>query len=176
MAKRASNHCLALILNFLFLLSGSTMGYFLSSKAQDKILDSILAFCAIVIGFVITAMLFSGRSQAAEHLSLEQAKTYVIKTKYILLSQIFTLISYLFCIAFTLLSIVIKNAEISFISSKILFCLSIGYFILGVYRILFLPFQIYDVHDFSLNSLIKEKEKSARAEAKSIVSGFTRIK
>lgn len=50
----------------------------ISFDAIDKdLLESISTFCGVMIGFVITSMLFSGRSEHADGLSLEQARAYI---------------------------------------------------------------------------------------------------
>lgn len=171
-SKEARNNFFSLLFNMFFWGTGCAVGYFLSEGAQDKILDSILGFCAIIIGFVITAMLFSGRSQAADKLKIEQARVYVLKTKYILLSQTQTLVAFLLCVVFCLLAIIIKNSKLSSLDALIIFSIAMAYFSLGVYRTIFLPFQIYDVHSFSLDSLLLEKDEAAKDEAKKVTSGF----
>ncbi|KFB16731.1 hypothetical protein C5L41_04410 [Pseudomonas aeruginosa] len=120
-------------------------------------------------------MLFSGRNPAADKLRYEQAKVYALKTKYILLSQTQTLIAFLFCVGFCLLTIMIKNSRVNLLDSLLLFSLAMGYFSLGVYRTIFLPFQIYDVHSFALDSLVLEKEEQAKDKVKNIMDGFKEV-
>lgn len=175
-SRAATNHVCSLVLNLVFLVAGGAVGYMLSIDAQDKILDSLLSFCAIVIGFVITAMLFSGRNQSADKLGLEQARVYALKTKYILVSQTQTLIAFLFCVGFSLFAIMCKNSKLSSVDSQLVFALAMGYFSLGVYRTIFLPFQIYDVHSFALESLILEKEEQAKLNVKNVIEGFKPVK
>ncbi len=171
-SRAATNHIFSLVLNLVFLLGGASVGYMLSIQAQDKILDSLLSFCAIVIGFVITAMLFSGRNQSADKLALEQARVYALKTRYILVSQTQTLIAFLFCVGFCLFAIMCKSSKLSLADSQVAFAFAMGYFSLGVYRTIFLPFQIYDVHSFALDSLILEKEEQAKNNVKNVMDGF----
>ncbi|MDE5498217.1 hypothetical protein FG879_20290 [Pseudomonas sp. 4B] len=171
-SREAKNQFVSLLVNFVFMLCGGAVGYFLSISAQDKVLDSLVGFCGIIIGFVITAMLFSGRNPAADKLKYEQARVYTLKTKFILLSQTQTLIAFLFCAGFCLLAIMVKNSRVGFFDSLMLFSLAMAYFSLGVYRTVFLPFQIYDVHSFALDSLILEKKEQASERAKSIMQGF----
>ena len=171
-SRAATNHVFSLLLNLVFMLGGGAVGYMLSVQAQDKILDSLLSFCGIIIGFVITAMLFSGRNQSADKLGLEQARVYALKTRYILVSQTQTLIAFLFCVGFCLFAIMAKSSKVSSVDSQIAFAFAMGYFSLGVYRTVFLPFQIYDVHSFALDSLILEKEEQAKINVKSVMDGF----
>lgn len=175
-SKAATNHVCSLALNLVFFAVGGVVGYMLSVSAQDKILDSLLSFCGIIIGFVITAMLFSGRNQSADKLGLEQARVYALKTKYILVSQTQTLIAFLFCVGFSLFAIMCKNSKLSSVDSQLVFALAMGYFSLGVYRTIFLPFQIYDVHSFALESLVLEKEEQAKLNVKTVMDGFKPIK
>lgn len=175
-SREASDRLYSLFVNLAFFVVGAVVGYMLNFPAQDKILDSLISFCGIIIGFVITAMLFSGRNQSADKLKLEQAKVYALKTKYILLSQTQTLIAYLFCVGFCLLAIMVKTSKLSSVDSVVVFSFAMGFFLLGVYRTIFLPFQIYDVHAFSLDSLIREKEDQEKVSAKAVVEGFKPVK
>lgn len=171
-SKAASNNLYSLLFNAAFLLGGFLCGYFISDAVREKVTDSIVGFCAIVIGFVITAMLFSGRNQSADRLHLDQAKIYAVKTRFILLSQTQTLIAYLFCAGFCVLSTMLNGVDQSLLDSPTVFALALGYFLLGVYRTMFLPFQIYDVHSFALDSLLREKEEQAKKAIIDVAKGF----
>lgn len=175
-SRMARNHSRAMAINLFFLSTGFIIGYFLAPQAQDKITDSLLTFCGIMVGFIINAMLFSGRSPAADRLETEQANLYATKIRHILLSQIQTLISYFFCLTMCLIFIIIKNSKITSIDSLIFFSMATGFFSLGTYRMLFLPFQIYEIHDFALDALLKEKEKQDQERTEKAIAGFKPVK
>lgn len=171
-SRLATDNTYSLAVNLVFFCMGGALGFSLNSSAHIDIVESLISFCSIIIGFVITAMLFSGRNQAADKLRLAQARDYATKTKFILLSQTQTLIAFLFCVGFSLLTIMTKSSGTSMLDSFMVFALAIGFFSLGVYRVIFLPFQIYDVHAFALDSLILEKEDQERSKVSSIAEGF----
>lgn len=161
-ASISSNHFAFLIFNLITILAGGAVGFLFREAIDQDILETIITFSGVIIGFVITAMLFSGRSAFAVGLNLQQVKIYRIKTKYMLLSQANTLFSFLFCLAFcmaTLFAIKLNAQE----TSHILLATAFAYLFLGGYRTLLLPYQIYEVHCFSLDNLVEETAETERA-------------
>lgn len=154
-ASVASNHCAFLVFNFLVMLFGAVVGYYLRDLIDKDILETIITFSGVIVGFVITAMLFSGRSAFAVGLNLQQVKVYRAKTKYMLLSQANTLFAYIFCLAFcvaTLFTLKMgAHAGAGWLGST-----AFAFLFLGGYRTLLLPYQIYEVHSFSLDNLVDE--------------------
>jgi len=120
-------------------------------------------------------MLFSGRSEYVERLSLEQTNKYCIKTKYMLLSQSNTLFSYIFAAIFFIVSLLVLKLSFEG-QSKYTIALSMSYLALGGYRTLVLPYQIYEVHAFALESIASDAldrtEKSGNAASASRMSSY----
>jgi hypothetical protein len=160
--------------NLLVLTLGTVAGYLSSSFVDDNLLNAVIAFDGVIMGFVITAMLFSGRSQYLSKMSYEQTVLYAHKTKYMLMSQINTLFSFLVCLLFSVLSMVALKSG-GFFSKNVLVALSAGYFFLGCYRVLLLPFQIYDVHSLALDNLVADSGANTAAEVKSKTSDRLRM-
>lgn len=52
------------------------------------------------------------------------------------------------------------------LSQKILAATAISFLSMSIYRTVLLPFQIYDVHSFSLDSLLEEKRSEAAAQSR----------
>ncbi|EIU4985882.1 TPA: hypothetical protein ACQGUY_006332 [Pseudomonas aeruginosa] len=164
-ASLSSSPARAIILNGVIMALGF-LAAIISFDAIDKdLLESISTFCGVMIGFVITSMLFSGRSEHADGLSLEQARAYIWKAKYMLLSQINTLFSYIFCLAFCMAALFCLKMDM-LLSQKILAATAISFLSMSIYRTVLLPFQIYDVHSFSLDSLLEEKRSEAAAQSR----------
>ncbi|MBO2930907.1 hypothetical protein [Metapseudomonas otitidis] len=162
---KAENHRAFLVINTLVLALGYTAGYFSHKAIDADVISAMIAFCGVIIGFVITSMLFSGRSEYAERLSLEQVKKYCLKTKYMLLSQSNTLFSYIFCSAFLIASmILLKMGALE--SFRYFISLSMAFLFLGGYRTLILPYQIYEVHSFALESISSGVRQQTSSEAK----------
>ncbi|MBA1277228.1 hypothetical protein [Stutzerimonas stutzeri] len=154
-AHQAENHVSFVVLNFLVLALGYTVGLLIHRAVDADVIGSILTFCGVIIGFVITSMLFSGKSEYVERLTLEQTKKYCLKTKYMLLSQSNTLFAYIFCSVFLVVSLIL--IKLSFDTfAKYTIALSMAYLALGGYRTLVLPYQIYEVHAFALESIASD--------------------
>lgn len=174
-ARQSENHMASLLLNGGVMLLGFLVGMQVHRAIDADVISAMLTFCGIVIGFVITSMLFSGRNEYVERLSLEQTQKYCLKIKYMLLSQSNTLFSYIFCSAFLVTSLILiklnlHNYQDIFIS------LSLSYLVLGAYRTLVLPYQIYEVHSFALQSIadeaIERSQSDITSQAKSRVLNF----
>lgn len=178
-AKSAANNWAYLGWNFMVLALGGVLGYFGSSYVDDNLLNAVIAFDGVIMGFVITAMLFSGRSQYATKMTYEQTLLYAHKTRYMLMSQINTLFAFLMCLLFCVLTMVaIKvhlKVENGFLDKTVPVVLASGFFALGCYRILLLPFQIYDVHSFALDSLVAETEEKVVGNVKAKTEDRLRI-
>ena len=88
------------------LAGGAGLGYWLSDGpvtptqivAMKDIMMGIMTFISVLAGFMVTLMLFTGRSGGAKLLSVDQAPLYVEKITYLLFSQAVTLAVHIVCI------------------------------------------------------------------------------
>ncbi|WPX21006.1 hypothetical protein RHM58_14760 [Pseudomonas sp. 10S4] len=78
------------------------------------------------------------------------------------MSQLNTLFSFLICVIFCLLTMLAIKTKLPLDKDVAVF-LSAGFFFLGSYRMLILPFQIYDIHSFALNNLVDDSADEVRA-------------
>lgn len=163
---RASSNVAYLAFNMAILIMGCVLGYFCMDKVDDNLLNAVITFSGVIIGFVITAMLFSGRSQYIGKMTYEQTYLYSLKVKYMLMSQMNTLFSFLICLGFSLLSMLAIKMNV-FYGKSIPLIMSAGFFVLGCYRMMLLPFQIYDVHSLALDSLLEESRGDVTSAVKS---------
>uniref|UniRef100_A0A7C2B9A6 Uncharacterized protein n=1 Tax=Pseudomonas graminis TaxID=158627 RepID=A0A7C2B9A6_9PSED len=161
----ASSNWAYLCWNFLVLILGAGIGLLCAKFVDNDVLNAVIAFDGVIIGFVITAMLFSGRSQFLTKLSYEQVLLYAQKTRYMLLSQMNTLFSFLACLIFSVLSMI--SLKSGYVDKQTVVVLAASFFILGCYRIILLPFQIYDIHSFALDNLIADSADSVAGNVKS---------
>ena len=157
-ASSGARNWVYLAWNLLILMVGGILGFFGAPFVDDNLLNAVIAFDGVIMGFVITAMLFSGRSQFVTKMTYEQTVLYAHKTRYMLMSQINTLFAFLMCLLFCLLTMVLMKAKAEILTVSISVVMSSAFFTLGCYRVLLLPFQIYDVHSFALNNLIVDSK------------------
>jgi len=161
-ARASRSNTIYLAFNSFVFCVGASLTLFGTKFVDEGLLNAVIAFSGVIIGFVITSMLFSGRSQFLGKLTLEQAQRYVLKVKYILMSQMNTLFAFLMCLVFSLLSMLAIKTNLT-ISKDVAVFFSAGFFFLGCYRMLILPFQIYDIHAFALNNLIEDSAEEVKA-------------
>ncbi|MBD9613920.1 hypothetical protein IB245_20670 [Pseudomonas sp. PDM02] len=161
-ARASQSNSVYLAFNLSVFLVGACLSIFGSDFVDEGLLNAIIAFSGLIFGFVITAMLFSGRSQFVGKLTYEQTLLYVLKTKYILMSQINTLFAFLMCLVFCLITMLAIKTKL-YLDRDIAIFLASGFFFMGCYRMLILPFQIYDIHSFALNNLIDDSAEEVRS-------------
>lgn len=146
-------------------LFGVTISYLVVpdiSVFEDKstlkdIITNIMTFGSVLAGFVVTLMLFTGRTEGANSLSVDQANGYISKVKYLIFSQILTLVVYLACILTCLWWLVCYGLGFAHVYLNFSWHLAAGLLLLSVFRTVLLPLQIYEVHDFELQTLHDEK-------------------
>lgn len=176
-AAVSTSHRSFLVFNFLVMFVGACSGFFLRGLVDKDILETLITFSGVIVGFVITAMLFSGRSAFAVGLNLQQVKVYRVKTKYMLLSQANTLFAFIFCLAFCVATLFALKLEAS-MTAGIFTATGFAFLFLGGYRTLLLPYQIYEVHSFSLDNLVDETAESEsqvlKAAAEARLQAFDR--
>lgn len=163
--SRSGNSNIAfLVWNFLVMALGGLLGFLASEVVDDNLLNAVIAFDGVIMGFVITAMLFSGRSQYLSKMTYEQTVLYAHRTRYMLMSQINTLMAFLMCLLSSVLLMVAMKS--GFLDKTILAVLSASFFLLGCYRVMLLPFQIYDVHSLALDNLVADSNESTANDVK----------
>jgi len=149
---------------------GAALGYWLSeggaqgaqAVALKDIMTGIMTFISVLAGFMVTLMLFTGRSGGAKLLSVDQAPLYVEKITYLLFSQAVTLAVHIVCILACLIWLIVQSHGQAMVLGQWLFVISIGLLILSMFRTLLLPFQIYEVHHFELTAMVEEKNEEFR--------------
>lgn len=169
-ASTSKSNAAYLIWNFLIFLVGTVLGFFSGEFVDNGFLNAIITFDGVIIGFVITAMLFSGRSQFISKMTIEQTKIYSARTKYMLMSQINTLFAFLCCLGFSLLAMLSMKTDLV-MDEAVLIAVVAGYFFLGCYRMMLLPFQIYDIHAFALDNLVQDSVDEVRVKTKAATEG-----
>ncbi|MNN72238.1 hypothetical protein D3C81_1882540 [compost metagenome] len=112
-------------------------------------------------------------------MTYEQTLLYAHKTRYMLMSQINTLFAFLMCLLFCVLAMVAIKVNLKigngFLDKTVPVVLASGFFALGCYRVLLLPFQIYDVHSFALDNLVAETEEKVVGNVKAKTEDRLRI-
>ncbi len=146
------------------LAAGAAFGFWLSNALTEKTLEdfkdivaSIITLSTVLAGFIVTLMLFTGRTSGATSLPLDSMEAYSEKVKYLLFSQVFTLAVHLLvaigCVGWLLANAICSQSKIP----DILLCITSGLLCLSLIRTMLLPFQIYEIHEFELDSIVIEK-------------------
>lgn len=129
-----------------------------------SIVYGVMTLVTVLAGFMVTLMLFTGRSASASSLPIEEAQRYVGKVKYLLFSQAATLAAHVLVIVAAIGWLTADIVSSEDIYQRILFASFSGAFFLSLTRTALLPFQIYEIHEFELNAMIGEKKDAIRRQ------------
>ena len=154
-------HCVALGAPFAVgaLAAYAFVRWGMKPQANIKdVLAAVLTFSAVIAGFIVTLMLFTGRISGTESLKIDAAREFVAKLTYLLFSQALTLIVSLACGLLSIGWLLCSATNAPQLASDIILIATFGMLALTATRTLILPFQIYELHQFSLATLVEEKQ------------------
>ncbi|WP_447784351.1 hypothetical protein [Stenotrophomonas bentonitica] len=133
-----------------------------SSGALLAVAAGALAYAAILIGFVVNLMLFSGKIESAGDYSPEELELVVDRIRYLLYSQMVTLFAAIGLSAMTLLMSLLLAAGEWGLGARVVLAATGGFALLCIVRTAVLPLQIYELHEASFLSLLLQSRKAAR--------------
>lgn len=126
----------------------------------------VLAFTAIVIGFVVTLMLQTGRIEQHVTLTFEQFLIYTGKLRYMLHSQLVTLLTSLLLTGALIFWCILLAADANTDTLIWIGTLCGGLGMVTIFRTFLLPLQIYDLHDFGLEEAKNIKRDQVNRDIK----------
>lgn len=161
------------------LVLGGVAGWFyvmpMSGDDLSLLKEALLAFITVVTvlsGFIVTLMLFTGRTSGADSLNLDMTNEYIDKIVYLQFTQMVTLVVHVICLMVSLVWLLALSCKASDVVLRILFVMSASLMFLSLVRTVLMPFQIFEVHYFELTALRKIKVD----EFKEKVDFFSEIK
>lgn len=123
-----------------------------------NVMAGLLAFGGLVVGFVVTLMLFTGRIDVRPNLSYELLSAYVLRVKYLLASQAMTLFASLVMSSLVVAWMIMRSIGMSSISLVIVGAVLSGFVFVVIFRVFLLPIQIYELHEAWLEDVLNEKK------------------
>lgn len=131
----------------------------LSEGALGAVFGGVLAFCGLLVGFLVTLMLFTGRLGTVQTLSVEDLRSYGSRLRYLLVSQAVTLACAMICAVLCIVYLVVYFLGAPLLLHSASLAMLLGSLILCLARSALLPIQIFELHDAHLSD-----ELSAKAE------------
>jgi len=116
-----------------------------------------MTLASVLAGFMVTLMLFTGRTSGANEVSIDDTQDYIAKICYLLFSQALTLIIHVCSVVFGLAWLALFSVSAATAITNAIFCITLGFMCLSLARTLLLPFQIYEVHHFELKAMADAK-------------------
>lgn len=132
----------------------------ISEKIDEDVLRAVVTVVAILAGFMITTILFTGRPNGLSSLTSHELRDVRDKVSYLVLSQCLTLASHVACILFCLIFIGLFDSSaktpvwVGIVLSGLVFN--------SILRASILPLQIWEVHAFALDVEISERIKAEK--------------
>lgn len=124
---------------------------------------ALLTVLSILSGFIITAMLFTGKTEIAKSLSLEQLNTFFKKSNHLLISQLCTLANNF--LGLLLIGVIFSIGENSIPYTETLIILAFGFITISIFRSFLIPVQIIELHRFVQIALMTEKRAEEKIKA-----------
>lgn len=167
-SRKTANGVVKIFLSlfFPFVVGGSIFFLFdryviqLSEKIDEDVLRAVVTVVAILAGFMITTILFTGRPNGLSSLTSHELRDVRDKVSYLVLSQCLTLASHVICVLFCLICIAIFDDSMK--SSVWVGVVLSGLLFNSIMRASILPLQIWEVHAFALDVEISERIKSEK--------------
>jgi len=128
-----------------------------SETIAMSVMAALLAFGGLLLGFVVTLMLFTGRLDSPARLTYEQTVAYAARLKYLLASQAMTLFAALMLAVLALVWMVMYAAKLPVSSLVIVGMALSGFAGVCVVRMFLLPMQIFELHEESLDAAVEQK-------------------
>jgi hypothetical protein len=153
-------------------LLGFLLGLLLSKHFSKDIAQAALTISGVLAGFVVTMMLFTGTVDGANDLNLEEAQNYKKKVIYLLWSQVTSLGFYLLTVLMSIVWIFFNEVDALKDGIVIISGLVVGFLSVSVVRTFILPYQIFELHNFTLTSLVLRKQDECNKKIEEFKQGF----
>jgi hypothetical protein len=128
----------------------------IASEMVNGVLASVSAFGGILVGFLINLMLFTGRVQSRAETSFEVVREAVKRVKYLLVSQTSTLLAAIGMVVFTILWLALIALAVDQFIVVLVGAMLGGFTGLALVRTILLPFQIFELHEYTLDDAVEE--------------------
>lgn len=143
-------------------LSSAAIAQF-SEGALAAVFGGVLAFSGLLVGFLVTLMLFTGRLGSTQALDVESLRHYGSRLRYLLASQAVTLVYALLVAVLCLLYLLIYFSGMPVLVHSVVLAMVGGSLSQCVVRATLLPVQIFELHDAHLDDELNAKiEESNR--------------
>lgn len=144
-----------------------TISYLLSSaiEIKENLVVGGLTALAILAGFLVNLMLYTGNSENLSTLNHNLAEKIAIDIRLLLRFQVRTFLIYIITILYGLLWFIVPQNIGKTIIETILFAGMAGSICFSA----ILPFQLYEIHTFLLDEVIKKKKTEAQEKLNSLL-------
>ena len=144
---------LSLVLPFILAFS---LALYLEVDIHDTALAMIITLLGILSGFAMSLMLFTGRVSGAEYLDYESSRLFREKVIYLLWTQVMTLMFFLWALFFSV--VLLLSGEGFAGGLHVLDAIVVGALVVGIFRSMLFPYQLVELHLFSLQQLVDGKQ------------------
>lgn len=131
-------------------------------EVAPRLATAVIAFAAIVSGFMITLMLATGRTDGTADLNEVQAQKFKEKITYILLVQGLSVCAHILTAVSSLTWLLMLSVGAS---DHYLQCVMIGiggFVTVSIIRTVLVPIHIFELHAFTLSALVSSKQEEAK--------------
>ncbi len=128
------------------------------------LLAGVIALGSLLAGFMVTLMLFTGRIENANALTLEELYAYTERIKFLLSSQAQTLFASVLSAAFAIAWLCFYALQLDELAQRIVGAGCFGFTLVSLLRCVLVPLQIYEIHEATLDDAVEDRRKTERAK------------
>jgi hypothetical protein len=151
--------------SFLFCFAGGVLLAHFLLPQPDKdhesgvlaLIAAVLAFGGLLVGMLVTVMVFTGKIESPETVSLEVVRAYITRLKLLLASQAKTLVAAIITCVLSVLSLVMHAAAADALGIRIIDTALFGFLSVCFFRCIILPIQVFELHEAWLEGVLQAK-------------------
>lgn len=132
------------------------------------LLAGIIALGSLLAGFMVTIMLFTGKLEKTESLTLEELRAYTQRIKFLLSSQAQTLFAAVLSATFSIVWLCFFALSMDAFAQQVAAMGCFGFTAVALLRCVLVPLQIYEIHEASLDDAVADRVKSERDRFRSV--------
>lgn len=129
------------------------------SPADKEFWRAGMTAIAVLSGFMVATMVFTGKIEAGKSLSITEFREVARKISYLLLYQFVTLANHFTCLFAMFMTPAIASHWPEYAGTMGVVCLTL--FFASIARSVFIPLQIIELHRFTHAAMMRDKSEEA---------------
>lgn len=136
-----------------------------ASPHVARLASAVIAFAAIVSGFMITLMLFTGKVDGHNDVAAERVHEFKAKVCYLLLVQGLSVLAHVLTALSAVTWLILHTVGTDEPHLRYVMMVMCGMAMISVTRTILVPLQIFELHAFTLDAMVRTKIEASKARS-----------